>query len=466
MFEKTLLFICLLLPSLAEAAELTKPNVLFLFTDDQRADTIAALGNRHIKTPNLDRLVNRGLAFDDAYMQGGFHGATCVPSRAMLLSGRSLFEVDEKLLRDETWPAAFGRSGYSTFLTGKWHNDPSAIAKSFQQARSVFTGGMTNPLSAPLSDLENGIIGKPHKADKHACAIFAGEAITFIKTQPGDKPFFCYVAFDGPHDPHIVPADYALRYDPASIPLPANFLPQHPWDNGEMSIRDEQLLPWPRTRENVQKMLAEYYRYISYLDEQIGRILDALDASSQAKNTLVVFSADSGVARGSHGLIGKQNCYEHSMRVPLVIAGPGIPENTSTNAMCYLFDVMPTLGVLCGVAGAKPDGAREFSNVIKNPQAAHRDSILLAYRDVQRAILHDHWKLIRYPKVDQTQLFNLTADPDEIQNLAASPEHQQTLAKMLRLLATEMQAFDDKASLGVEKIQPSEWHAPAKMRKE
>jgi len=466
MFGKTLLFICLLLPSLAEAAELTKPNVLFLFTDDQRADTIAALGNRHIKTPNLDRLVNRGLAFDHAYMQGGFHGATCVPSRAMLLSGRSLFEVDEKLLRDETWPAAFGRSGYSTFLTGKWHNDPSAIAKSFQQARSVFTGGMTNPLSAPLSDLENGIIGKPHKVDKHACAVFADEAITFIQTQPGDKPFFWFVAFDGPHDPHIVPADYALRYDPASIPLPANFLPQHPWDNGEMSIRDEQLLSWPRTRENVQKMLAEYYRYISYLDEQIGRILDALDASSQAKNTLVVFSADSGVARGSHGLIGKQNCYEHSMRVPLVIAGPGIPENTRTNAMCYLFDVMPTLGVLCGVAGAKPDGAREFSNVIKNPQAAHRDSILLAYRDVQRAILHDHWKLIRYPKVDQTQLFNLTADPDEIQNLAASPEHQQTLAKMLRLLATEMQAFDDKASLGVEKIQPSEWHAPAKMRKE
>lgn len=466
MSEKTFLLVCLLLPCLAAAAELTKPNVLFLFTDDQRADTISALGNRHIKTPNLDRLVYRGLAFDHAYMQGGFHGATCVPSRAMLLSGRSLFQVDEKLLRDETWPAAFGKNGYNTFLTGKWHNDPSSIAKSFQQARSVFTGGMTNPLSAPLSELENGKIGKPRKADKHACAIFADEAIRFIKTQRGDNPYFCYVAFDGPHDPHIVPENYALKYDPASIPIPANFLPQHPWDNGEMSIRDEQLLPWPRTEENVRKLLAEYFRYISYLDEQIGRILDALDASPQAKNTIVVFSADSGVARGSHGLIGKQNCYEHSMRVPLVIAGPGIPVNKRTGAKCYLFDVMPTLGVLCGVAGAKPDGAREFSNVIKNPQAGHRDSILLAYRDVQRAILHDHWKLIRYPKVDQTQLFDLTADPDEIHNLASSPEHRQTLAEMRERLAAEMKIFGDAAVLAVEKVLPADWQAPAKKRKE
>jgi len=148
------------------------------------------------------------------------------------------------------------------------------------------------------------------------------------------------------------------------------------------------------------------------------------------------------------------------MRVPLVIAGPGIPENTRTNAMCYLFDVMPTLGVLCGVAGAKSVRASDFSSVIKNPQAAHRDNILLAYRDAQRAILHDHWKLIRYPKVDQTQLFDLTADPNEIHNLAASPEHQQPLAEMRRLLEIEMQAFDDKAALSVENIQQAEWHAP------
>ena len=110
------------------AADTPKPNVLFLFMDDQQADTIAALGNKHIRTPNLDRLVKRGLSFNRAYMQGSLHGATCVPSRAMLMSSRPLFRVDERLMRDETWPAAFGKAGYSTFISGKWHNTPPSMA--------------------------------------------------------------------------------------------------------------------------------------------------------------------------------------------------------------------------------------------------------------------------------------------------------------------------------------------------
>jgi arylsulfatase A-like enzyme len=129
------------------------PNVVFIFADDQRADTIAALGNPVIKTPNLDRLVKRGVAFNRAYMQGGNQGATCVPSRAMLLSGRSLAQIDEKLLKHATWPHAFGQAGYATFATGKWHNGPPSVSKSFQQARALFVGGMVNPLKAPTSDL-------------------------------------------------------------------------------------------------------------------------------------------------------------------------------------------------------------------------------------------------------------------------------------------------------------------------
>src|SRR6516165_2302365 len=154
-----------------------RPNVLFLFADDQRADTIAALGNPIVRTPNLDRLVARGVAFDRAYMQGGLQGATCVPSRAMLLSGRSLFRVDEKLLRDETWPAAFGRAGYTTFVSGKWHNGPDSLPRSFQVARSIFAGGMTNPMQAKLSDVTNGKLGEPRLVPRHACEVFAAEAI-------------------------------------------------------------------------------------------------------------------------------------------------------------------------------------------------------------------------------------------------------------------------------------------------
>src|SRR4051812_42811038 len=326
------LLLVLLVPvhALAAAPATSKPNVLFFFCDDQRADTIRALGNGVIQTPNLDRLVKRGVSFNRAYMMGGMQGATCVPSRAMLLSGRSLFRIDEKLLRDDTWPAAFGRAGYTTFLSGKWHNGEPSIAKNFQRARSMLVAGMADPRHAELSNLEHGEITPPQLSPQHACAAFAEQAIALIR-EKRTQPFFCYIPFDGPHDPHIVPDDYPVHYDPAKIPLPPNFLPQHPWDNGEMTIRDEVLLGWPRKPDEFRVMIAEYYRYISYLDMLIGRVLDVLDASPHAKNTFVVFAADSGVARGSHGLIGKQNVYEHSMRVPLIIGGPGIPANQKTD---------------------------------------------------------------------------------------------------------------------------------------
>lgn len=256
----------------AEKSATEKLNVLFFFADDQRADTIAALGNPIIRTPNIDRLVRHGVAFQRAYMQGGFHGATCVPSRAMLLSGQSLFRIDETLQRDETWPAAFAKAGYTTFMSGKWHNGPASISKSFQIARSVFAGGMTNPLQAKLSDLTNGKLEPPQLAPKHACEVFADEAIRFLQEHKSG-PFFCYVPFDAPHDPHIVPDDFPIHYDADKMPLPPNFLPQHPLDNGEMVVRDEQLLPWPRPADEVRKMNAEYYRYISHLDAQVGRVL-------------------------------------------------------------------------------------------------------------------------------------------------------------------------------------------------
>jgi arylsulfatase A-like enzyme len=448
------------LPSTFAAAP-AKPNILFFFCDDQRADTIAALGNAHIKTPNLDRLVRRGVAFNRAYMMGGMNGATCVPSRAMLLTGQSLFHIDEKLMRDETWPTAFGRAGYTTFMSGKWHNTPPSIPLSFQRARSVFTGGMTDPMKANLGHLENGKMTTPQLSPKHACAAFADEAIAFLR-EPQTKPFLCYVPFDGPHDPHIVPDDFPIHYDPAKIPLPPNFLLQHAWDNGEMLIRDEVLLGWPRKPDEFRVMIAEYYRYISYLDMLIGRVLDVLDASAHAKNTFVVFAADSGVARGSHGLIGKQNVYEHSLRVPLVIGGPGIPANQTTGAMCYLFDVMPTLGALCGVVGPKTSEGIDLTPMLKKPGTPARTSMMFAYRSVQRALRDERWKLIRYPQIDRTQLFDLQTDPNEITNLATRAEHAARIKTMTAALAAEMKRLDDPNPLTVENPKPADWSPPSK----
>jgi arylsulfatase A-like enzyme len=457
-----LLLLAALPPATAHAAEgLARPNVLVLFADDQRADTIAALGNPLIQTPHLDRLAKRGVAFDRAYMQGGFHGATCVPSRAMLLSGRPLFHADEKLLRDPTWPAAFGKAGYSTFLTGKWHNGPASIPASFQAARAVFAGGMTNPLRAKLSDLAGGKLGEPRLSPQHACAAFADEAVRFLRGHKGG-PFFCYVAFDAPHDPHVVPGGFPVKYDPAKIPLPPNFLPQHPWDNGEMTVRDEQLLPWPRPPRRVQAMLADYYRYVSYLDSQVGRILDALDASPHARNTIVVYAADSGVARGSHGLVGKQNLYEHSVRVPLVLSGPGIPAGKRTGAMVCLFDVLPTVGKRCGVRPPKTSEGQEFTGVLRDPTRPARPHLLFAYRNVQRAVRDDRWKLIRYPHADKTQLFDLHNDPHEITNLAGRPGHAARVAALTALLKKEQQRYGDRAPLTVANPRSGEWKPPGR----
>ncbi len=457
-FVSLLLLLCLA-PHVFAADSTPRPNILFIFADDQRADTIAALGNAHIHTPHLDRLVRRGVAFNRAYMQGGLNAATCVPSRAMLLSARSLFHIDQKLLRDETWPAAFGRAGYTTFISGKWHNTPASVSPSFQRARQLFTGGMVNPMKAPLSNFEADKMLPPTVSPKHACETFADETIAFLR-EPHTAPFFAYLPFDGPHDPHIVPDDFPVRYDPEKLPLPANFLPQHPFDNGEMVIRDEKLLPWPRTPADIRAMTADYYRYISYLDMLIGRVLDTLDATPHAKNTLIVFAADSGVARGSHGLIGKQNLYEHSMRVPLIIAGPGIPANRTTDAMCYLFDVLPTLGALAGVRGPATSEGLDLSATLRTPATPARTSLLFAYQNVQRAYRDERYKLIRYPQVDHTQLFDLATDPDERIDLSNRPAHAERITAMTAALAAEQQRFGDPAPLTVATPRPAAWSPP------
>jgi arylsulfatase A-like enzyme len=438
------------------AGAVSPPSILFFFTDDQRADTIAALGNPHLKTPNLDRLVREGLSFTRAYMQGGFNGATCVPSRAMLLSGRSLFHVDEKLLSGETWPTAFGRAGYTTFISGKWHNGEASLPKSFQIARSIFVGGMTDPLQAKLRTLEHGQLTPPVLSTKHACQAFADEAVRFLKEHRGG-PFFCYVAFDGPHDPHIVPENFPVRYDPARLPLPPNFLPQHPFNNGEMAIRDEKLLPWPRPEGEVRAMTADYYRYISYLDHLIGQVLDALKASPYADQTIVVFAADSGVARGSHGLIGKQNLYEHSLRVPLILAGPGIPAGRKTDALCYLFDLLPTLGARAGIPAPVGSEGVNLGPVLRDPRHSGRSELVFAYQKVQRAIRDDRWKLIRYPQINRTQLFDLEKDPFETVDLAARPSEGGRVKKMTARMEKALKVYGDATPLTAIRPQPAPW---------
>jgi arylsulfatase A-like enzyme len=414
-------------------AQAGPPNVLLILLDDQQAEAIGAYGNAIVQTPHLDRLAKEGMLFSSAYIQGSMQPAVCVPSRASLLCGRNLFRTDPYLMRDDSWPAAFGRAGYETFFTGKWHNDPAVVSNAFTTARSVFLGGMADPMNTPLQDLVAGAWSEPRSSGRHAGVVFADEVIRFFGEGP-TEPFFAYLAFDGPHDPHIVPDDYPIRYDPDTLSLPENFLPEHPFDNGEMNVRDEQLLPRPRVPGAVRSFRADYYRYVSFLDAEIGRVLEALDASPFGSNTLVVVTSDSGVALGSHGLLGKQNLYEHSIRVPLLIRGPGVPRGAVSPALLYLHDVVPTLGDLCGVTGPTGGEGRSMKTVVRDPSGAGRSDLVFAYRTVQRAIRDERWKLITYPEVGVTQLFNLEEDPQETNDLSADPSHADRLVDLRRRL--------------------------------
>jgi arylsulfatase A-like enzyme len=210
-------------------------------------------------------------------------------------------------------------------------------------------------------------------------------------------------------------------------------------------------------------MLADYYRYISYLDAQIGRVLDALDASPAGRNTYVVFAADSGVARGSHGLIGKQNLYEHSLRVPLIIAGPGVPAGRRTPALCYTFDVLPTLGKLCGVGAPSTSEGREFTAALADPARPARTGLVFGYKRIQKAFSDGRWKLIRYPQVDRTQLFDLQADPFETKDLSAEPDQASRVKELLARLEAGLRASGDQDSLTATTPQPSSWSPPKKL---
>ncbi len=416
-----------------------KPNVLFLLADDMRADTIAAHGNPHIRTPNLDQLAASGFSFRGNYVFGGNSGAVCVPSRAMLMSGKTWFHVDTATLKDtKLLPEVLHENGYVTFGTGKWHNGQPSWLRAFERGKTVMFGGMSDHTKVPVRDLgPNDKLTDERVGEKFSSELFANSVIEFLRTRNGrsEKPFFAYVAFTAPHDPRQPPLSYREPYYRNLPPLPANFLPQLPFDNGMMQGgRDENLGAWPRNEAMIRDQLAEYYGLITHMDEQIGRILETLKQTDQADNTIIIFAADNGLALGSHGLLGKQSVFEHSMRTPLIMVGPGIPSGKSTAAFTYLLDLFPTL---CDVLSIKPPADLEGESLRplwEEKKDRVRDSVFLPFMQIQRAVRDERWKLIAYPKIGHLQLFDLHADPHETTNLIDRPEHAEHVARLQKLM--------------------------------
>ncbi len=435
----------------AEDAVVRRPNVLFLFADDMRADSVGALGNPTVKTPNLDALARRGLVMRSAYCLGGNSPAVCTPSRNMLLSGNAYFRWKDftppngrpGMLAPGTapnFPLSMKEAGYFTYHHGKKGNTATLI-----QAQFDVNKYLTNDEAERRS-------GEPGKE-------IVDDAITFLRDRNDARPFFMYLAFANPHDPRVADQKYLKQYRRDEIPLPKNYLAQHPFDNGDMAIRDERLLPWPRTDAAIRQTLHEYYATITALDFHIGRLLRTLDELRLTGDTIILFSADQGIAVGSHGLLGKQSLYEAAMSSPLFLAGPGIRQGSS-DALVQLLDIYPTV---CDLAGAKPlsgiDGI-SFKPVLDGSANVARSELFFSYMAVQRAIRDERWKLIRYPQVNVTQLFDLQADPDEIHDLAAEPAQAQRVADLLARLQQQQAKFGDDQPLTVANPKPAVWQPP------
>lgn len=432
----------------------TQPNILLLIADDHRHDAIHAFGDPSVQTPHLDQLAAKGVAFRANHIMGGLSGAVCVPTRATLHTGANTLravvgrEVDDYhnlMTLNPTLPTlgeTLRRAGYQTFATGKWHNDKASFHRSFAAARRLFFGGMCDHHAVPLHDYDP--TGEypdtaRYTGEGFSSELFADAAIDFIhahdQSDARAQPFFCYVAFTAPHDPRTPPSDYATIYDPATIPLPANFIPCHPFDNGEMDIRDEKLAPLPRTPEDTRQQLADYYGMISHMDTQIGRIVAALRETGQLENTLIVYLADHGLALGQHGLFGKQNLYDHSIRVPLILCGPGLPHSVAVNELTYSYDLYPTL---CEVAGIAPPAHVEGQSLLPLILGAPGyPFVCTIYKDLMASIRMGEWKLIRYHHSaaravgnERLQLFQIAEDPAELVDRSQERTQQTRLQRL------------------------------------
>ena len=435
-------------------------NILIIYADDHSYHALGAAGNKEISTPNLDKLAKSGLMFTQAHVMGGHQGAVCIPSRAMLLTGRYVNRLprDGSTIPDSivSLPEIVRAQGYNTYHTGKWHSDKASHSRMFSTGGDIFFGGMHFPKSGgqehPTVYLydSTGVYDEKRKrtSDTYSTTLYADNAIQFLSsTTAKSTPFLCYVAFTSPHDPRTPPDKFSRMYDPAKITLPANFLIKHPFDNGDLNVRDEQLLPVPRDPDAIKKDIALYYGMVSEMDAQVGRILETLEKSGLRENTLIVFAGDNGLAVGQHGLLGKQNLYEHSIRVPMILSGPGVPMNKKTDGFTYLSDITPTIIDYLQLPRPSSVEGRSLLPVIQDPSKKVRSSIYNVYGHWSRSIKsEDGFKLIVYnvDGIATTQLFNLKKDPWEIKDLSKEQAYREKIRHMRKLLKQQMvAAFDD-----------------------
>lgn len=490
---KNILIILLLFTVVETTKAQKKPNFLFILTDDQTYESIHAINNPEIQTPNIDKIAEQGVAFTHSFNQGSWSGAVCVASRSMLITGQNVFKVvrNEAYLdswarvKDNTtktevplWTEVFKNSGYLTFITGKWHNSYYALLKGFDRAQAVGDGmyetsdengkrtgynrgsvdsdwkpwdtKLKGHWSPQVNDIvydETGQkkIGPDYTVNQHTSELYTDKAIQFLQNDArlDSRPFFMYVAFNAPHDPRQSPKEFVDMYPPQEIQIPDNYMAEHPFDQGEHKVRDEMLAPFPRTKEAVQLHRSEYYAIISHADHEIGRILKALEASGKMENTYVILTSDHGLAVGQHGLMGKQNQYDHSVRMPLIIKGPGLKAGKKIDELVYMQSLFATTCDLAGIPIPETIDFGSLQNLMTHKNVKGEDYIFGAYKDLQRMIRSDRYKLIAYPHIKKIQLFDIEKDPHETTDLSNKKEFDKIKKQLFETMIQKQKELGD-----------------------
>ena len=442
------------------------PNVLLILADDLRPDAPGFAGGRAARTPQLDALARGGTVFSRASCSYPI----CHVSRSELLSGQLAlgrpgqgalggpvaFDPATPLL-----PALLARSGWHTVHAGKWHVAGTPAQLGFRETAGMFSGGGAAGQPAAVERTPSGRnvtgyrgwtfkdatgraqpelgVGLTPETDRIITAR-AAAAIGRLR----DQPFFLQVNLTAPHDPLLEPPGSRRGALPD---LPVNFRPAPAFDTGNIAGRDERIVPAPRSPDAVRVERELYFRWVEEVDRNVGELLAALTASGIRERTLVVFSSDNGLALGSHGLMGKQNQYEHSLNVPLVLAGPGIPTARRLAAQCYLRDLYPTLCDLLGLPTPSGLDGQSLTPVLRGDRTEVHEAIFGYFTSTQRMIrTADGWKLIWYPALGRTELFHLPEDPNELRDLAGESAYAARLEDLgARLAAWQLRHGDPAA---------------------
>ncbi len=466
----SLVLLCFAAAVASSAAE-KRPNILFILVDDQSPQDLKMYNPLStLETPNLDKLAAQGMVFDGAYHMGSSSGAVCTPSRHMIMSGRTVWHLpvspwgaktSPPALEQNTIPAVFNRAGYATMRTCKQGN-------SYEAANKLFT--VRHDATKRGGDEQSG-------SQWHAERVL--DYLKERETSQDPKPFLIYYGFSHPHDTRDGRPELLAKYgatnhtDPNTLPslhtqqpaLPVNYLARHPFDNTHADVRDEIDVSgvWKRRDEaSIRNELGREYACNENIDIQIGRVLKKLEDMGELDNTYIIYTADHGISIGRHGLMGKQNLYQHTWRVPFIVKGPGIQPGSRVEGNIYLLDILATLCEMAGITAPESNEGTSFKPVLEGQKKTVRDVLYGAYsgggKPGMRCVKQGDWKLIRYEspdrKVNETQLFNLADNPDEflpehgrtgpmLTNLATNPAHAGKLREMQDLLLTEMRRLDD-----------------------